>query len=87
MGVVLGITFFVLIVPLIVVLIFTYLKNKKIYPLMFIVSIFTYINMVSYVIDAFQLKKNGIIIILGLSAVIMILAGLYIDRKNRARKR
>lgn len=70
--------FFWAIPAVIILIIIVYVKAKKLYPLMYALSIFSYINLVIYIISAFNLKKNGIIIILILSAGLMIGLGLYI---------
>lgn len=69
--------FFWAIPAVIILIIIVYVKAKKLYPLMYALSIFSYINLVIYIISAFNLKKNGIIIILILSAGLMIGLGLY----------
>lgn len=79
-----GFMFFLMMIPLIIVLIIVYVKSKKVYPLMYTLSIFAYINTVTYVIDAFKLEKDGIVAILAFSALLMFLLGIYIARKKKS---
>jgi len=74
---------YILILPLLIIMGITYAKSRKVYPLMYILSVFTYINTVAYIIDAFDLKKNGIIGILAFSAILMIGIGLFIAQKRK----
>lgn len=67
--------FFVLLIPLLIVLGIVGASKKKIYPLMFVLAIFTYVNTVSYIIDAYKLSKNGILFTLVISALIMVGVG------------
>ncbi len=82
MGEVLAITFFLLIIPLLVILGVVYFRSRKVYPLMYILSVFSYVNLVAYVIDAFSLQKNGIIGLLSLSAVLLIGLGIWIAKRE-----
>jgi hypothetical protein len=58
-----------------------YLTLRKFYPIAYMVSLFTYIFTLVYVIDVYDLSKNLIILFLGLSAIFMLAAGFYISRK------
>lgn len=64
-----------------VVSIIVYAMKRKWYPLMYIISISLYIFTVAFVIDAFDLSKNWILLTLALSAVIMIGLGMYLSKK------
>lgn len=61
-----------------------YWKTKRVYNVMYGLSVFTYAVLISYAIDAFQLEKNGILGLLAISAVIMIAIGLYIKREKES---
>ncbi|MBI5872227.1 hypothetical protein HZB88_04045 [archaeon] len=71
-------TFFVLLLPLLIVLGIVYAAMKKLYPLMWILAVFTYINTVTYSIGAYNLGENGILALLSFSAILMIGFGMYI---------
>ena len=70
---------FSLIITIIMLIIF-YVKSKKFYPLFYILSIFTYINFVAYVIDAFDFGKVGVFLMLLISAVVLSLLGVYFSK-------
>lgn len=55
--------------------------RKKFYPVMYLVSVATYIFTVGFVIDAFEFSKNMILVTLAISAVLFILLGVYIGFK------
>ncbi len=76
-------TFFILLIPVLIALGIAYGTSKKLFPLMYIISVFSYICTVTYVIDAYQLGKNGIIIILAVSAVLMMALGFFIAHTGK----
>ena len=55
--------------------------KKKFYPIMYLISISLYIFTVGFVIDVFDLGKNGIILILAFSSIVMIGLGIYLSKK------
>lgn len=55
--------------------------RKKFYPVMYVISIATYIFTVGFIIDAFDFNKNMVLITLAVSSVLFILAGVYIAAK------
>lgn len=55
--------------------------KRKFYPVMHLVSVATYIFTIGFVIDAFDLTRDAILLLLALSAVIFILLGWYYSRK------
>lgn len=55
--------------------------KRKWYPIMYLISVCLYIFTVGFVIDVFDLSRNGILGILALSAVIMIGLGLYLSKR------
>lgn len=67
--------FFMLLIPLIIVLLIVYFKSKAFYRLLYIVSVFTYAMTIMYWIDVYYLSRNSIIGLLLLSSILMILVG------------
>lgn len=57
-----------------------YFKYKKLFLIVFISSIATYVFAVFYTWDVFELKKNYVLAILVVSTLIMILLGNYISK-------
>lgn len=55
--------------------------KKKFYPVMYLISIATYIFTVGFIIDAFDFGKNLILTTLAISSIGFILIGLYIAHK------
>src|SRR3989344_6786887 len=60
--------------------------KRKFYPIMYLISITTYIFTIGFVIDAFDLSRDVTLLLLALSAVIFILLGFYFARRFEARK-
>jgi len=60
--------------------------RKKFYPVMYLVSIATYIFTVGFVIEAFDFNKNLILITLAISSGVFILAGVYMAAKFEKHK-
>lgn len=81
-----AVVFWILLLPLVVTLIITYLTGKKIYRLVYIVAIFTYAMTVMYTIDAYELSKNWILILLIVSSALMIYTGTLFRRKRKKTK-
>ncbi len=75
--------FWISLLPLAVTLGVTYWKNRKIYPLLHVLAVFSYADTVIYVIDAFNLGRNGIIAALTVSALLLIGIGWYIGHRWR----
>lgn len=71
-----------LLIPLLVILIVIYAKTTKLYNLLYVLSVFSYVNLIIYWIDAFELQKNSIIVLLVLSAVVMILFGVSLAKSR-----
>lgn len=71
-----------LLIPLLIILIVIYAKTTKLFNLCYVLSVFSYVNLIIYWIDAFELKKNSIIALLVLSAVVMILFGLSLAKSR-----
>lgn len=57
-----------------------YFKFKKIYLILYIAAIATYIFSVFYTWDVFELNKNGVLLMLLASTVVMILLGWYFKK-------
>jgi FtsH-binding integral membrane protein len=55
--------------------------KRKFYPVMYLISIATYIFTVGFIIDAFNFDKNGVLLMLAISAVIFICLGVYFGYK------
>jgi|SRR3989338_6794838 len=55
--------------------------KRKFYPVMYLISIATYIFTVGFIIDALDIGKNGVLILLALSAVLFIALGFYFSVK------
>ena len=64
-----------------VVAIILFAIKKRFYPVMYLISIATYIFTVGFVIDAFSFNKNMILVTLAVSSLLFILAGVYIGIK------
>ncbi|MEK6974637.1 MAG: hypothetical protein AABW41_05375 [Nanoarchaeota archaeon] len=64
-----------------IVAIILYAIKRKWSPLVYMISVSLYIFTVGFVIDIFELKKNGVLLILFASALIMILLGWYLSKK------
>jgi hypothetical protein len=75
-------TFVALSIFLLIVLIITGLIAKKLYPLMYCVAVFSYINLVTYWIDSYELKRDMVVLILAVSTFLMILFGYLISKRS-----
>lgn len=64
-----------------IVAIVLYAIKRKFYPVMYLVSIATYIFTIGFVIDAFDLNKNWVLLLLALSAIIFMVLGWYFGKK------
>lgn len=77
------VVFWVLLVPLLIVMLIVYLRSKKFNRLVYILSVFTYAMAILYWIDAYQLGRNAIVAILVLSSLFMIFIGRQLHKKKR----
>lgn len=75
--------FGMLLIPLLIILLIVYLKSKKFYRLVYILSVFTYAMTIMYWIDVYQLKRNPIIGLLLLSSILMIMIGRFMRKEKR----
>ena len=57
-----------------------YFKYKKIFLVVFIVSITTYVFAVFYTWDIYELSKNGIMLLLVVSTILMMFLGKYFSK-------
>lgn len=64
-----------------VVAIILFAVRKKFYPVMYLVSVATYIFTIGFVIDAFDFSKSMVLITLAVSSLLFILAGIYLGSK------
>lgn len=64
-----------------IVAIIIYIKKRKFYPLLYLISIALYIFTVGFMIDVFNFSRNLIILTLALSAALFIFLGIFISRK------
>ena len=69
------VVFWVLLVPLLIVMLIVYLRSKKFSKLVYILSVFTYAMTIMYWIDAYKLGRNAIVGLLVLSAILMMYLG------------
>lgn len=60
--------------------------KRKFYPVMYLVSVATYIFTVGFAIDIFELSKEGILLTLAFSALVFILLGFYFSYKFNRKK-
>lgn len=77
MGQALTITFIITLLPVIIALAISYYKHTKIYPLLYILSVYAYAHTVAYAIDTFALGRNGVLFLLVGSAALLIAIGKY----------
>jgi len=69
-----------------VVAIILYAMKRKWHPILYLVAVSLYIFTVGFIIDAFDLRKNGTLMVLAVSAILMILAGWYLSKKIQKQK-
>jgi len=77
------IVFWILLVPLLIIMLVVYLRSKKFSRLVFILSVFTYAMTIMYWIDAYQLGRNAIVSLLVLSSILMMFVGWLIHREKK----
>lgn len=58
-----------------------YIKKKKFYPIIYLISIALYIFTVGFVIDVFDFSRNLILITLAVSAAAFMFLGVYFSKK------
>jgi len=80
LGPIFWVTFVLSLIACIVFMIIFYAISRKFYPLIYILSMFSYINFVAFTIDAFDLNRNWVVFLLAGSAVLLILLGFYFSK-------
>ncbi len=60
-----------------------YASMRKWYPMMYLISVCLYLFTVAYVIDVFDFAREGILLTLAFSAIVMIGLGMYLSSKFR----
>ncbi len=75
------VVFWVLVIPLLILLMILYARGKKLYRVMYILSAFTYSMLIMYLIDAYDLNRDWILGLLALSTIIMMFAGYHFHKK------
>ncbi len=82
------VVFWVLLVPLLIVMLIVYLRSKRFFRLVYIISVFTYAMMIMYWIDSYKLGRNAIIGLLVLSSLLMIFLGylMHIDASKKLKR-
>jgi phosphate starvation-inducible membrane PsiE len=63
-----------------------YAIKRKWYPVIYFISICLYAFTVGYVIDVFDVSKNGVLLILAFSAAVMIGLGFYLSKKKNPKE-
>lgn len=79
--------FWVLLIPLLVVMGVVYGTSRKLYKLFYVLTLFTYVIFIAYVIDVFHLGKQWVLLLLVGSAALMLFIGYYMTRQKPRRKR
>ena len=64
-----------------IISIIIYSIKRKWYPILFIISVALYIFTVGFIMDVFALSRDGILLMLVLSAAAMIGMGFYLSKK------
>lgn len=63
-----------------VIAIVLFIKYKKIYPVVYLISICLYIFTVGFMIDIFEFGRLGILLSLFFSAIVFMLLGFYLSK-------
>ncbi len=58
-----------------------YANFRKFSYIMYVISVSIYVFTVAYAIDVFSIGKNGIILLLGFSSLLMLGLGFYLKRR------
>lgn len=78
--------FWFLLVPTLIILGIVYGTTKRLYKLFFILSTFTYVIFIAYIIDVFSLGRNWILGLLLFSALLMLFLGYRMANKQKAKR-
>ncbi len=76
------IVFWILLVPLLIVMLIVYLRSRQFFRLVYILSVFTYAMTIMYWIDAYRLGRNAIVGLLVVSSLLMIGLGFIMRKKT-----
>ena len=69
-----------------VVAIILFAIKRRFAPVMYLVSVATYIFTIGFISDAFDIGKNGVLLLLATSAILFILLGWYFSIKFKGQK-
>lgn len=81
------VVFWILIVPLLILSLVVYARSRRLYKIMYILSVFTYSMLIMYCIDAYDLGRNAILGLLAFSALLMMLVGYHFHKATMPHKR
>ena len=70
-----------------VIAIILFLIKRKFYPIMYLISVSTYIFTIGFVIDAFDFNKNMILLTLAASSAVFIFMGYHMSVKFEKHKK
>lgn len=70
-----------------IVAIILFASIKKFYPVMYLVSIATYLFTIGWIVDIFHWTRNGRLLILAFSSILFIGMGFYFSRKFEGKKK
>ena len=63
-----------------------FIKSKKLYPVVYLISIALYVFTAGFIIDVYSFGKLGILLTLVISAIVFMLLGYYFSRLIRSEK-
>ncbi|MBS3147786.1 hypothetical protein J4219_02795 [Candidatus Woesearchaeota archaeon] len=81
------VVFWILVVPLLILSLVVYARSKRLYKIMYILSVFTYSMLIMYPIDAYDLGRNAILGLLAFSAVLMMLVGYHFHKTPQKKRK
>jgi hypothetical protein len=81
MAEVVALTFFVTLLPVLILIGVSYYRNRELYRLLYILAAYSYINTVAYTIDVFRLGEGGVLVLLAVSAVALIGLGWWLSNE------
>ena len=75
--------FFILLIPLAIALFVGWWKLKKLYSIGYTLFVFSFVNTIIFIFDAFDLGRGGILFMLILSAAVLIGLGYWLNNRKR----
>lgn len=81
------VVFWILIVPLLILSLVVYARSRRLYKIMYILSVFTYSMLIMYPIDAYDLGRDAILGLLAFSAVLMMFVGYHFHKISATPKK